>query len=229
LPTEQRAAATPMTRDDLTRSGVVVLIGCAVCQMGLGFSYVFTTFLKPIVADFGWTRTAVSGVVGPLLLSMSLASPLIGALTDRLGARVVLSLSTVLLTAALFLFSQMTHLWHFYAISILLGLALTGLGDIPVGSIASRWFSGGRGLALGVVYVGSNVGGFAVPIAATAIAATYSWRGDSKSGRRRRRPERRSSRDPASTSPTRCARAASGCSPRPCSVSTSTTSACSIT
>jgi MFS family permease len=177
LPTEQRAAATPITRDDFTRTGVVVLIGCAVCQMGLGFSYVFTTFLKPIVADFGWTRTAFSGAVGPLLLSMSLASPLIGALTDRLGARAVLSLSTLLLTASLFLFSQMTNLWHFYAISILLGLALTGLGDIPVGSIASRWFSGGRGLALGVVYVGSNVGGFAVPIAATAIAAAYSWRG----------------------------------------------------
>jgi sugar phosphate permease len=165
-----------MTQAGLARSGILVLFGCAVCQLGLGFSYVFTTFLKPIVADFGWTRTAFSGAVGPLLLSMSLASPLIGALTDRLGARAVLSLSTLLLAVSLTLFGQMQSLWHFYAISMLLGLALTGLGDIPVGAVASRWFSGGRGLALGFVYVGSNVGGFAVPILATAIAAAHSWR-----------------------------------------------------
>ncbi|UCE85117.1 MAG: MFS transporter [Deltaproteobacteria bacterium] len=176
MTTQPRAAAQVRTRRELSRSGAVVLVGCAVCQMGLGMSYVFTTFLKPIVADFGWTRTAFSGAVGPLLLSMSLASPLIGALTDRFGARAVLSVSTLLLSAALFLFSQMSDLWHFYAISILLGLSLTGLGDIPVGSVAARWFSGGRGLALGIVYVGSNVGGFAVPIAATAIAAGTSWR-----------------------------------------------------
>jgi sugar phosphate permease len=58
----------------------------------------------------------------------------------------------------------------------LFGIALTGLGDIPVGAVASHWFAKSRGLVLGIVYVGSNIGGALVPIAATAIAARASWR-----------------------------------------------------
>jgi sugar phosphate permease len=153
-----------------------VLLGCLVCQMGLGFSYVFTTFLKPIVAELGWTRTAFSAAGGPLLLSMALASPLIGNLTDRFGPRRVLALSTLLLAAALASFGAMQSLAHFYATSLLFGCALTGLGDIPVGALAARWFARGRGLVLGFIYVGSNIGGSLVPIAATAIAARASWR-----------------------------------------------------
>ncbi len=154
----------------------VVLAGCLVCQMGLGFSYVFSTFLKPIVEDFGWSRTAFSAAGGPLLLSMALASPLIGNLTDRFGPRRVLSVSTLLLCVALICFGAMQSLSQFYATSLLFGVALTGLGDIPVGAVASRWFDRSRGLALGVVYVGSNIGGSIVPVAATAIAAGASWR-----------------------------------------------------
>jgi sugar phosphate permease len=153
-----------------------VLLGCLVCQMGLGFSYVFTTFLKPIVTELGWTRTAFSAAGGPLLLSMALAAPLIGGLTDRFGPRRVLALSTLLLATALASFAAMQSLPHFYATSLLFGLALTGLGDIPVGAVAARWFAKGRGLVLGIVYVGSNIGGSLVPIAATAIAARASWR-----------------------------------------------------
>ncbi len=153
-----------------------VLAGCLVCQMGLGFSYVFSTFLKPIVEEFGWSRTAFSAAGGSLLLSMALASPLIGNLTDRFGPRRVLSVSTLLLCVALLCFGAMQSLWQFYATSLLFGVALTGLGDIPVGAVASRWFDRGRGLALGVVYVGSNIGGSIVPIAATAIAVGASWR-----------------------------------------------------
>jgi MFS family permease len=153
-----------------------VLLGCLVCQMGLGFSYVFTTFLKPIVAELGWTRTAFSGAGGPLLLSMALAAPLIGSLTDRFGPRRVLAGSTLLLAATLAGFAAMQSLAQFYAASLVFGLALTGLGDIPVGAVASRWFEKGRGLVLGVVYVGSNIGGALVPIAATLVAARASWR-----------------------------------------------------
>jgi MFS family permease len=162
--------------DVATRGRYPALLGCLVCQMGLGFSYVFTTFLKPIVDDFGWSRTVFAAVGGPLLLSMALASPMIGHLTERWGARRVLSFATLLLGATLVLFSTMQVPWHFYAASLVFGLALTGLGDIPVGAVVSRWFDERRGLALGVVYIGSNIGGAIVPIVATAIAATASWR-----------------------------------------------------
>jgi MFS family permease len=69
-----------------------VLVSVLVCQMGLGLgAYIFATFLKPVVVEMGWSRAAFSISSLPLLLAMSGASPLIGALTDRLGARWVFS------------------------------------------------------------------------------------------------------------------------------------------
>ena len=158
-----------------TRTGVFVLVGCLVCQMGLGLAYLFPVVLKDIVAEFGWSRAAFSGSNAPLLLVMGLASPMIGALTDRFGARWVLSGATLLVGACLWLLSGMQSLVHFYLVTALIGLALTGLGDIPVGAVASRWFTNNRGLALAIVYIGSNIGGALAVTAGAEIKAAHSW------------------------------------------------------
>jgi MFS family permease len=155
---------------------IAVLCGCFVCQMGLGSGYVFGATLKYIVSEFEWSRAAFAAASAPLLVSMGLAAPLVGNLTERLGARRVLCVATALLGLSLWLFSRMESLREFYLASALFGVALTGLGDIVVGSVAARWVAGRRGLALRFVYVGSNVGGAAVPLVAESIAARFSWR-----------------------------------------------------
>ena len=128
--------------------------------MGLGLGgYVFAVFLKPIVTELGWSRTAFAGSGGPFLLAMALASPIAGAATERFGARTVFSTAITVVAAALIGLSYMTELWHFYVLGLVLGAADTGLGDIPVGAVVARWVRDGRGLALGVVYIGSNIGG----------------------------------------------------------------------
>ncbi|MCZ6463401.1 MAG: MFS transporter, partial [Proteobacteria bacterium] len=144
--------------------------------MGLGAGYVFGAVLKNIVAEFEWSRAAFSASGIPLLAAMALSAPLVGTLTERAGARRVLSGAALLLGASLWLFSRMTSLWEFYATSVLFGVALTGLGDVAVGAVAARWVTAQRGLALAFVYVGSNAGGAAVPVVAQSIAAASSWR-----------------------------------------------------
>ncbi|MCW5893024.1 MAG: MFS transporter [bacterium] len=154
-----------------------VLLGCLVCQMGLGLGgYVFAVFLKPVVAEMGWSRTAFAAAGGPLLLAMALASPLVGALVERVGARAVFASAITLVAAALLGLSVMQSLWSFYALGFLLGVAITGLGDIPAGGVVSAWFGRRRGLALGLVFVGSNLGGALVPLVAAEVAASAGWR-----------------------------------------------------
>lgn len=174
-----RARFFPVAQKQLSehRTALIVLFACLVCQMGLGLGgYIFAVFLKPVVADLGWSRTAFSWAGGPFLLAMALASPGVGALTERVGARLVFSCAIILVATALILFSYMQTIWHFYAVGFLLGAATSGLGDIPAGAVVSKWFDRNRGLALGVVYIGSNIGGSIVPIAATELAAIDSWR-----------------------------------------------------
>jgi MFS family permease len=161
---------------DLSARGRWILLGCLVCQMGLGCGYVFGAMLKHVVADFEWSRRAFSIGSAPLLVSFALAAPLAGRLTERLGARRVLTAACLLLAAALGLMSRVDSLAGFVLATTLLGVALAGLGDVPVGAVAARWTAQGRGLALGIVYVGSNVGGALVPILAERVAAWGSWR-----------------------------------------------------
>jgi MFS family permease len=160
----------------LPREAWTALLGCFACQMGLGVAYVLGPLLKHVVAEFEWSRTVYAAGNAPLLLAMALGNSLIGDLTERVGARRVLVAATLLLGASVWSFSQVSSLSGFYATCALFGIALAGLGDIPVGSLASRWTARGRGLALGLVYVGSNAGGAVVPIALEALAARGSWR-----------------------------------------------------
>ena len=68
-----------------------VLLACFVCQMGLGFGYVFGATLKHVVADLAWSRAAFAGGSACLLLSMGLSAPVLGSLSERFGARGVVS------------------------------------------------------------------------------------------------------------------------------------------
>ena len=153
-----------------------VLLGCFVAQMGLGCGYVFSATLKHVVADFEWSRAAYAAGGIPLLLAMGLSAPLVGALSERVGARSVVAGGSLLLGGSLLVLSRMESLVEFYLASALLGLGMTGVGDVVVGALASRWVREGRGLVLGVVFIGSNVGGAAVPLLAEQIAAAASWR-----------------------------------------------------
>lgn len=144
--------------------------------MGLGFGYVFGATLKHVVADMEWSRAAFAGGSACLLLSMGLAAPLLGALSERFGARPVVSAAVLVLGAALGLASRMQTLAEFYLTSALLGIGMTGVGDVVIGAVAARWVSRRRGLALALVFVGSNVGGAGVPVFAEAMAARGSWR-----------------------------------------------------
>jgi MFS family permease len=60
--------------------------------------------------------------------------------------------------------------------SIFIGIGVACLGDLPTGAAVAARFRERRGLALGSVYIGSNIGGSLIPVIATALAAAASWR-----------------------------------------------------
>lgn len=152
------------------------LVGCLVAQMALGCVYFFGATLKYIVKDFEWSVTAYAASSFPLLAGFAIGSPLVGILTDRLGGRRVMAGGCVLLAATFVGIARMETLLQFYVLSLAMGIALVGVGDIPVAAVTSRWIERGRGVALGLVYTGSNLGGTGVPILAFAIATRTSWR-----------------------------------------------------
>ncbi|MDG2308756.1 MAG: MFS transporter [Candidatus Binatia bacterium] len=154
-----------------------VVFGCLVCQIGMGVGgYIFPVFLKPIADELDWSRTVYS-LAHPLMsTSVALVAPLVGRFADRRGPRPVLVVGGLLMSLALLGAGEMQRPEHFYAVAIVLGVAVACLGDLPTGAAIAGRFDSRRGLALGMVYIGSSIGGSLGPLLATALAAGASWR-----------------------------------------------------
>ena len=65
----------------------VVLAACLGVMAGFGslFVYTFTVFVKPLGAEFGWSREAVSSGFAIGAVTVGLCSPLLGRWIDRYG------------------------------------------------------------------------------------------------------------------------------------------------
>lgn len=156
----------------------LVVLACLVCQTGMGAGgYLFPVFLKPVAEDLGWSRTTYA-LANPLMsTTVALVGPLVGRLSDSRGPRLVLVTGSLLMSGALFAAGAMRHVVDFYLVAVLIGVAVACLGDLPTAAAITGRFRERRGLALGMVYIGSNLGGAIAPLVATAIAATATWRG----------------------------------------------------
>src|SRR5687768_13913267 len=58
--------------------------------------------LKPLTAEFGWSRTAVSGAISAGVLAGGLVSPLFGRLADRFGPRVLTVIGALVIAVVYF-------------------------------------------------------------------------------------------------------------------------------
>lgn len=148
--------------------------------MGYGpiVTFTFGVFFKPLSQEFGWSRGQVSLAFSLSLLVMSLLFPLVGRLVDRFGARRVIVPSVFLFGLGLMSFAFLSpHLWHLYALYLLLGVVGGGTAPIPYSNVLSHWFDKRRGLALGVAMVGLGLGAFIMPFWAQRLIELAGWRG----------------------------------------------------
>jgi MFS family permease len=154
-----------------------VVAACLGCQIGMGVGgYIFPVFLKPVVDELGWSR-ADYATANPIMSTVvALAGPLVGAISDRRGPRLVLAAGTGIMACGLLTAGAMQSKLEFYLMAALVGIGVACLGDLPTGAAIAGRFEKRRGLALGIVYIGSNIGGALIPLVATALAAAASWR-----------------------------------------------------
>lgn len=165
-------------RSGADRRDWIVVLACLVCQTGMGAGgYLFPVFLKPIAEELGWSRTTYALANPVMSTTVALVGPVVGRLSDRIGPRLVLVAGSLLMSLALLGGGAMEDMQEFYVVAVLIGLGVACLGDLPTAAAIAGRFRDRRGLALGSVYIGSNIGGAVAPLVATAIAATSSWRG----------------------------------------------------
>jgi MFS family permease len=156
----------------------VVLGVLTLCMMAAsGLRSVFGVYIKPMEAEFGWTRGALSGAAALSLLLLGAAGPLVGRLADQWGSRRVIALSLLLLGIGSIGSAFAQDLWHIYLTTgILMALGSGGVAMATGASVVSRWFEARRGLALGLAAGGMSAGQLVVIPLATVLTVWFGWR-----------------------------------------------------
>lgn len=141
----------------------------------LGYGVVLPEMIRTL--DFG--RTAGGTIYNSYLLAYIAITPLTGYLTDRLGARRVISVCLLILGVAVVGMGRVETLGSASFFFGLAGLGATGLWT-PVITLVQRWFaSHRRGLALGILSTGYGLGfatmGAVFPLIVESLSWHYAW------------------------------------------------------
>ncbi|MEP2734841.1 MAG: MFS transporter [Erythrobacter sp.] len=152
------------------------LIGVACGASPLPFNVIGLLF-DPLGQEFGWTRLQVSAGVTVFGITAALLAPVFGAASDKYGVRPVTLISVFLfgLTFASF-YIMPGNLYGYYALWFLVGLV--GIGSTPVtwSRAVNLWFFKNRGLALGLMLLGTSLAAIVVPKLAGSILEAGDWR-----------------------------------------------------
>jgi MFS family permease len=139
--------------------------------------FTFGIFLKPVAAEFAWSREAVSLAFGIAAISIAVCSPGIGMLLDRFGPkRIILPCLTVfgLTFASLSLLGP--RIWQLYATFLIFGIVGNGGAQLAYSRAITSWFVRRRGFALALLLMGSAVGAMIWPPIAQGLIGGLGWR-----------------------------------------------------
>jgi len=155
----------------------VVAAGTFINAFGIGcFFYGWSTFFKPLENEFGWSRTAISGVSALSRLEGGIEGPIVGWLIDKIGARKMLLLAVAVTGAGFVALSRVHALWSLYVIFGLLSFGFNMGFTFATTAAAAKWFIRKRGRALSFLTAGNGIGGaIFVPVLAWLIVL-YGWR-----------------------------------------------------
>ena len=157
--------------------GYVVAAACFIIQgIGLGADNTFGVFFVPLLTEFGWSRTLLSGASSFRFVISGLFSIIVGRLTDKFGPRLLMVITGSFLGLGYFLMSQVNSVWQLYLFyGLFVGIGISAIDVIPLSTIA-RWFARKRGMMTGIVKAGTGAGQLAVPLIASGLIAAYGWR-----------------------------------------------------
>ncbi|MGB3807632.1 MAG: MFS transporter [Erythrobacter sp.] len=137
---------------------------------------------EPLAAEFGWTQTQILLPITLFGVIASLLAPVFGWMADRYGVRPValwslfafgLAFAAISLTPTA---NEAQTLYIYYGFWVVVGLV--GIGSTPVtwSRAVNLWFYNHRGLALGILLLGTSFAAVIVPQVAVWAIQTYGWR-----------------------------------------------------
>lgn len=129
--------------------------------------------------ETSWTLSQLSAGLLVYGLSSAALAPFCGVLADRFGIRKIALLSLPAMALVFAGFAVFGAASHAIYLALWVALALAGVGTMAIvwSRTVNLWFVRGRGLALGILLMGTSLAAIVVPQIAVRGAAEMGWRG----------------------------------------------------
>jgi MFS family permease len=142
-----------------------------------GLRATFGVYIKPIEAEMGWSRGALSIGAAISLLLLGASGPFAGRLADRWGPRRVIVISLVLLGLGGVALAFVRTLGQFYlAAGVVMSVGSGGAALSTGSAVVARWFQAHRGTAMGLAAGGMSGGQLVVIPLASWLVLEHGWR-----------------------------------------------------
>ncbi len=148
--------------------------------LNAGGRLIVGVMVKPMAADFGWSRSAISSAIFLNMAVYAVSIVITGRLYDRYGPKWIIAGSTLLFSAGYALMATMDSLREFLLYFGVLNAAGLGGTTVPLfGSLIGNWFERRRGLAVSLAFAGNCLGQFLlIPVFSDMIVIS-GWRSTS--------------------------------------------------
>jgi len=158
--------------------GYVILFLCFLNMLFVRGAFgSFSVFYVALLEDFHWSHAVGASIVSLNSLVYASVSPGVGFLFDRLGPRVLMPLSALLMGLG-FVFSGFSDsLWQMYLYyGILAAIGQGGLGFVTQSALLSAWFVRRRATAIGLATAGQGLGMITIVPLAQLWISRAGWR-----------------------------------------------------
>ena len=164
------------TRDGMFYGYIIEASSFFIMSLAWGANRSFGVFIGPLLHEFGWSRTSISGAFTLSMIVLGIASLVAGKLIDSIGPKKVLIACALFLGSGYLLMSRITHIWEFYLYcGILTGIGMSGMFS-PLLSLVARWFVKRRSLMTGILAAGPALGITVIPFLLSLLITTLGWR-----------------------------------------------------
>ncbi len=139
--------------------------------------YVFPALLLEWENNFGWSKTSLVSAFTMALIFSALVAPLVGRFIDRGQAKKVFVGCALAAAFLLVLLSRVTQFWQFFAIWLMLGIAMGGMLYEATFSVLTRVMGNRAKQAITLVTLLAGFAGTISFPAAHYLAGLVGWRG----------------------------------------------------
>jgi MFS family permease len=161
----------------VSRNIVLLLCAVVITITSIGMNS-FSLFLRPIEAEFGWSRTMVTVPYMFGMLGWGVGGVLFGKLADDFGARPVILGGILLMAAGFFGMSVSQNLWQLSLwYGIMVGLAKGACGLVIISLLVAKHYNAkNRGLAVSVIQTASPLSPLFFSLVIYFLIQTFDWR-----------------------------------------------------